>query len=804
MENQAPLASATVLARTPLFSQLGRVDLAKLAGELEERRFEAGAIVVREGEPGDALYVIKSGEVRIVVGSDPAADRSRIVLHAGECFGEMALLTDLPRTASVVAQTDLIVWQLSRARFDTLVSNERAIAKSIERVLIERLALSSRQFAAMRASAHRLAQAALPLLSPGALGLLGSLTTRPQWEAAVLARICERTGQAEALVALERVPGFVVRDGSWVAADESTTALINDALREPQPTWMAVASDELARAGDAVGAVELALRGHAFAQAASLLATEQALLVATASVDDVERWMLRTAASDALRTELTELRRLVLARRSPRPRARARGPRARSALNRLRFRLRVLGLARIAAVTLALAFLVLGYLLPTPVGLERAGLIALGAVVATVPLLAVGILPDYVIMLLLAIVLVVPGMVTTADMLGGFATPAWLMILTLLVVGTAVSRSGLMFRLVLKSLEHLPGNYVTQSLVLSAAGLFMTAGITSGATRIALGVPIARGIAESLGFTRRSAGAAAIGLLTFFTFIQLDTLFLTGSFTALVVHDLLPPAARSQITWWRWFVLALPPAVLMFVLYYAFLLVHFRPRSLRQVDVGAVRMQEELLGSLTLAEIWSVVVLVGLVVGFATRPYHGMAPAWLAVSVFVILFIVGVLDNTALQTGGSLGLLVYSGLILSLGAVFAGLHIDTWLSSLVRSGMPAVVANPYAFVLILSLIAFALRFFVPWMTASTLLALVTIPLAEGLGFHPFIPVLVTLMAGDHSFLPYVNMGYSIVYFASDGELFSHTQARRPLMVESLIRILALVASVPIWDALGMV
>jgi hypothetical protein len=55
MENRAPLTSATALARTPLFSQLSRVDLAKLAGELEERQFEAGALVVREGDTGDAL-----------------------------------------------------------------------------------------------------------------------------------------------------------------------------------------------------------------------------------------------------------------------------------------------------------------------------------------------------------------------------------------------------------------------------------------------------------------------------------------------------------------------------------------------------------------------------------------------------------------------------------------------------------------------------------------------------------------------------------------------------------------------------
>jgi hypothetical protein len=101
-----------------------------------------------------------------------------------------------------------------------------------------------------------------------------------------------------------------------------------------------------------------------------------------------------------------------------------------------------------------------------------------------------------------------------------------------------------------------------------------------------------------------------------------------------------------------------------------------------------------------------------------------------------------------------------------------------------------------------ALVAFVLRFLVPWMTLATVLVLVTIPLAGGLGVHPFVPLLVSLIASDHTFLPYVNVGDSMLYFASDGELFSHAQARRPLMVEALIRLLALVASVPVWRLMG--
>jgi di/tricarboxylate transporter len=420
-----------------------------------------------------------------------------------------------------------------------------------------------------------------------------------------------------------------------------------------------------------------------------------------------------------------------------------------------------------------------------------------------VPLLIGAVLPDFVVMLLLSVTLVVPGLVPATEVLAGFATPAWIMIVALLALGTAVSRSGLMFRLVLLSLQRLPPRFVSQSLVLCGSGVLLSAGMPSGATRIALGVPIGRGIADAMGFAPRSPGAAAVGLLIFFTFLQMGELFQTGTFTGLVIHDLLPSAARADITWWKWFFVALPPYAVIFALTYATLLLLFKPQQTAQVNLKAVRVQQELLGRLTRAEIWSAVALTVLLVGFATRHYHGIAPAWLAVGVFLMLFMLGVLDQHAIQSGGGLGLLVYFGVLLSLGNVFTALRIDEWLAGMVRGGMPGFVANPYGFVLVVAAIAFGLHFFVPWMTASILLALVTMPIADGLGFHPFIAVLVVLIAGNHTLVPYVNPGYMMLYFASEGELFTHPQARLPLALESFYRGLALLVSVPVWRLAGL-
>jgi CRP-like cAMP-binding protein len=802
MSQPAPLDSATALAGTPIFSHLGRLDRARLAGELEERHFERGQTIVREGDQPDGFYVIKSGRVLVLSGGADTAGNGQPIttLGPGEGFGEMALLTDSRRSATVVAESDVTVWRLSRARFQALLDRERSIARSIERSLSVRLATLNHEAGALRALGERLARAAVAQLGPEALRLVAGIAVRARWDAETLRRICARTSDEPALLKRLEQSGVLVAGGETLAADPTFVAVAGASLGEPDPAWLLAAADELARAGDVVGATDLALAAGAVEDAERLLGTHEVRLLEAASCADVDRWLERVRErAPALGERLARLR----ARLADGPAAPAVAPGTRERAAPLLAFARRLATARALSAAAAVTLLCLGWLLPTPAGLGRGGLVALGSLAATVPLLVANVLPDYVVMLLLTLALVLPGLVPASAMLGGFAAPAWLMILTLLAVGAAVSRSGLMFRLVLFSLQRLPPRFLPQSLVLCVTGVLMTAGLTSGSTRIALGVPIARGIADAMGFAPRSRGAAAVGLMTFFTFLQMGELFQTGTFTGLVVHDLLPDAARAQITWWRWFFVALPPFVVIGTTTYLSILFLFRPQREGRVNLEAVRLQQALLGPLTRHEIWSAVVLLGLVAGFATRPYHGIAPAWLALAAFLLLFTLGTLDETALQGGGTLGLLVYSGVILSLGEVFSTLRIDAWLMGVVQQGMPGMVRNPYGFVLAVALIAFALHFFVPWMTASTILALVTMPIADGLGFHPFVPVLVALIAGDHTLLPYVNSGYAIMYFASEGDLFTRAQSRWPLVVETLARLAAVLVSVPVWQLMGL-
>ena len=420
------------------------------------------------------------------------------------------------------------------------------------------------------------------------------------------------------------------------------------------------------------------------------------------------------------------------------------------------------------------------------------------------PLLVANVLPDYVVMLFLTLALVLPGLVPPADILGGFAAPAWLMIFTLLAVGVAVARSGLMFRLVLLSLQRLPPRFIPQSMVLCLTGVLMSAGPDE---RLHPDRP--RRADRPRDHRRHGVRAAKPGGGRRRAD---DVLHLPPAGRAVPDRDVHRPGgprpasrrgARAQITWWRWFFIALPPFAVVGVVTYLSLLFRFKPHGRGRSTWTPCGSSRRCSGPLTRNEIWSAACWFVLIVGFASRRTTGSRRPGCPSTAFLFLFTLGALDQSAFQGGGTLGLLVYAGVILSLGNVFTTLHIDAWLTSLVQSGMPAMVRNPYGFVLTISVIAFLLHFFVPWMTASTIIALVAMPIAEGLGFHPFIPVLVALIAGDHTILPYVNSGYAIVYFASEGELFTHAQARWSLVLEGLLRPVALLLSVPVWQLMGL-
>jgi CRP-like cAMP-binding protein len=112
-----------LLRNVPLFSGLERKDLRDVASTMKERRFAPGHVLAEEGQSGVGFFVIEEGEAKVEVGG-----REVRRLHPGDYFGEIALIADSPRTATITAETELVALGLTSWEFRPIVETNASIA----------------------------------------------------------------------------------------------------------------------------------------------------------------------------------------------------------------------------------------------------------------------------------------------------------------------------------------------------------------------------------------------------------------------------------------------------------------------------------------------------------------------------------------------------------------------------------------------------------------------------------------------------------------------------------------------------
>ena len=121
---------AARLGTIPLFAELGPGELARLAERLTAEQFGAGTDIVRQGEVGQKLYFLASGEVDVLVTED-GRERRINTLTEGDYFGELALLVAEPRSATVRATKPTELYSLSQADFVSLLERDDAVRNAV-------------------------------------------------------------------------------------------------------------------------------------------------------------------------------------------------------------------------------------------------------------------------------------------------------------------------------------------------------------------------------------------------------------------------------------------------------------------------------------------------------------------------------------------------------------------------------------------------------------------------------------------------------------------------------------------------
>jgi CRP/FNR family transcriptional regulator, cyclic AMP receptor protein len=123
-----------MLKKVPLFAGLDNKELQQIASNMRERRFNAGDTVTQEGAGGVGFFVVESGEADVDVGGEKKGS-----VGAGDYFGEIALINESPRTATLTARTDMVCYGMTPWDFRPLVETNSTIAWKLLTAMAEKM-----------------------------------------------------------------------------------------------------------------------------------------------------------------------------------------------------------------------------------------------------------------------------------------------------------------------------------------------------------------------------------------------------------------------------------------------------------------------------------------------------------------------------------------------------------------------------------------------------------------------------------------------------------------------------------------
>jgi CRP/FNR family transcriptional regulator, cyclic AMP receptor protein len=127
------------LSTVPLFKSLDAADLDHFRQLVREKIYPKGSVILFEADPGDALFVVRAGRVKVVLIADDGREVILGILGVGEHFGELSLIDEQPRSAHVIAMEDSVLLVLHRDDFKQRVESNPSIAWSLLMELSRRL-----------------------------------------------------------------------------------------------------------------------------------------------------------------------------------------------------------------------------------------------------------------------------------------------------------------------------------------------------------------------------------------------------------------------------------------------------------------------------------------------------------------------------------------------------------------------------------------------------------------------------------------------------------------------------------------
>jgi len=452
----------------------------------------------------------------------------------------------------------------------------------------------------------------------------------------------------------------------------------------------------------------------------------------------------------------------------------------------------------------ATALCLLSFLFLRTTGLKQSHILLIELLLAASILWSLGIFSYHAVSLGLAVLAVLFGATSPEKALSGFSSSSWFLVLGVFAISAAISKTGLLYRLVLLVIKHFPPSYIGQTLGLAISGLLLTPVIPSPNGRLILVSPLVLNLSEIVGFKKGNPGSVGMAMVCLLGFGHMSFMFMNGAATCFLVLGLLPAEVGASITWGYWLKVAFPLGMFFFFCSYLVIVIFYRPREIRKLNPLVIEAQLRTLGPLTAHEKISLATVVVSLMGFLTQSWHEINGAWVAMLCFLILYAGSVLDQRNVRSDIDWNFLISFGALLGFGNVIASSGLSGIIANGVKPYLEIFAGSHLIFFWVISVAVLALRFILPLPPALLVTIISVIPVSSTLHIHPMIIGLVILASANPWFLTYQNWMYQNILENTEGKLFSHEQTLRLAFAHVLIVMAAVAISIPYWEWIRLV
>ena len=497
---------------------------------------------------------------------------------------------------------------------------------------------------------------------------------------------------------------------------------------------------------------------------------------------------------------------------------------------------------------------------PIP-GLSYQATAVLGILIMAIVWWITGVLPEFVTAVVMAVLFVAVAGISVGATFSTFASSTWWLLLSAFTLGVGMKTSGLMRRIALAIVRKFPRTFRCQVIAQLVTGTVLGPLIPSLAVKGAMLAPLAMSIGDELGYERQGKRATGLFAAMLVGIRTVAPTIVSASVTGYALMATLPADVQEQFNMASWFVAALPWLVVVLALNYFLIMGMYgrgeasacdavedspsdtvgapgNAQSLEQSSlrcgtrfVGAAECadskQDEAessvaepsrggtdlndnqsipdgLGPLSVVEKRMLAIILMTVVLWATEPFHHISAMAVGLAALVFMFVLKVIDVLAFKSGVNWTSLLFIGIALGLGSVFAEAGLNDWVMQTCGPAFQALAGNPYLLVLGIGVITVVLRFLIVSEVAYlNLLMAFLVPMAASVGVNPWVLGFSAYALVIAWFAKYQSPIYLAAFYAVDGKMAKHSELAKYCGVYLATCLAGLVVCVPYWQWMGL-